>query len=299
MKTKANDQVIIAIFYIVAYIRFSSNFELAISFAANYLSPPLSLDFKRLLWQLENSEYPTLKAAFDDYLEEWRDESLEFLEAIYLIESSLYESEEFRRISLLDKSLDIILEGNYEKMMHYSQELRGKVQTFNMIGVVLPILGLIILPLAAAFSNPSSVLQVVIVLYNVIIPVSVGYFALTIVFNKPSSVNSIKPSKQLKHKLRDLQMYPLKISKEKTIYISPKIPAIAIFILFFSIGISPIIFHITGLETQLTESLSSIFPNSPFGEFQTYKEIEDSNNNLYNFVHYGFYTGILSLFIPL
>lgn len=299
MKNKANDQVIIAIFYIVAYMRFSSNFELAISFAANYLSPPLSLDFKRLLWQLENSEYPTIKAAFDNYLEDWREESLEFLEAIYLIESSLYESEEFRRISLLDKSLDIILEGNYEKMMHFSQELRGKVQTFNMIGVVLPILGLIILPLAAAFSDPSAVLQVVIVLYNVIIPASVAYFAFTIVYNKPSSVNSIKPSKQLKNKLRNLQMYPLKISKNKIILISPKIPAIIIFILFFSIGISPIIFHITGLDVQLTTSLTSIFPSGPFGEFQTYKDIEDSNGNLYNFGPYGFYSGILSLFIPL
>jgi len=104
LKAKANDEIIIAIFYMVAFMRFNSNLELAVNFAANYLNAPLSLDFKRLLWELENSEYPNIKQAFDNYLEGWRDENLEFLEAIYLIESSLYESEDFRRISLLDKS---------------------------------------------------------------------------------------------------------------------------------------------------------------------------------------------------
>jgi hypothetical protein len=68
MKSQANDEVIVAVFYIVAFMRFNSNFELAINFAANYLNPPLSLDFKRLLWELQNSKYPTIKQAMDKYL---------------------------------------------------------------------------------------------------------------------------------------------------------------------------------------------------------------------------------------
>ena len=122
LKAKANDEIIIAIFYMVAFMRFNSNLELAVNFAANYLNAPLSLDFKRLLWQLENSEFPNIKLAFDNYLETWRDDNLEFLEAIYLIESSIYESDDFRRISLLDKSLDIILQGNYEKILNFAQK---------------------------------------------------------------------------------------------------------------------------------------------------------------------------------
>jgi ABC-type multidrug transport system fused ATPase/permease subunit len=189
MRSKSGDQIIIAIFYIVAFMRFSSNFELATSFAANYLSKPLSLDFKRLLWELENAKYPTIKIAFDHYLEQWRDDNLEFLEAIYLIESSLYESEEFRRISLLDKALDTILQGNYEKMLHFAQGLRGRVSTFNMVGIILPILGLIILPLAASFGDPKATWEVVFILYDILLPISVAYFAFIIIFNRPSSVN--------------------------------------------------------------------------------------------------------------
>ena len=299
LKAQANDEIIIAIFYIVAFMRFNSNFELAVKFAANYLNPPLSLDFKRILWELENAKYPNIKKAMDKYLEDWRDENLEFLEAVYLIESSLYESDSFRRISLLDKALDIILQGNYEKMLHFAQELTGKVTTFNMMGVVLPILGLIILPLAASFGDPKGTWEAVFLLYNLIIPALIGYFGFMIVFNRPSAVSSIKTPKNIKG-LKQLQQYPLKISKKKTIYISPKIPAIVALVVFLLIGLSPIIFHQTGVDLILNQRLESIFgANSPFGVFQEYKTIVGKNGDDYIYGPYGVYPGLLSLFIPL
>ncbi|MFW5704925.1 MAG: hypothetical protein ACOCXG_03695 [Nanoarchaeota archaeon] len=298
MRAKANDQVIIGVFYIVAFMRFNSNFELAVNFAANYLTPPLSLDFKRLLWELDNGKYPNIKAAMDAYLEDWRDENLEFLEAIYLIESSLYESEDLRRITLLDKSLDIILQGNYEKMLHFAQELRGKVTTFNMIGIVLPILGLIILPLAASFGDPKSTWEIVFILYDIIIPALIGYFGFSIIFNRPSGANSIKPPSIDKKKLKQMQSYPLKLSKTKTIYVSPKVPAIFFFVLFLLIGFSPVLFHYTGIDATLNDKLLTIFgESSPFGVFQEYKLIDGDPS--YQFGPYGTFPGILSLFIPL
>ena len=299
LKAKANDQIIIAIFYIVAFMRFNSNFELAINFAANYLNPPLSLDFKRILWQLENSEFPNIKQAMDKYLEGWRDKNLEFLESIYLIESSLYESDNIRRISLLDKSLDIILQGNYEKMLHFAQELRGKVTTFNMMGVVLPILGLIILPLAASFGDPKSTWEFVLLLYNLIIPVLVGYFGFILTFNRPSTVNSIKTPKNIKG-LEQMQKYPLKISSKKTIYVSPKVPALIFFVSFLILGFSPILIHNFGLDDTVNQITTSIFgENSVFSNFLEYREINKDPRNVYDFGPYGPFPGILSLFIPL
>ncbi len=303
-KSKASDQIIMGIFYIVAYMRFNSNFELAISFAANYLGPPLSLDFKRLLWDLDNSKYPNLKAAFDEYLDDWREDNLEFLESIYLIESSLYESDEARRISLLDKSLDIILQGNYEKVLHFAQELRGSVSTFNMIGVVLPILLLIILPLAASFGSPKGIFEIVIILYNVAIPVGVFFFGMNILNSKPSGSSSIKTPK-LKN-IDQLQKFPLKLGS-KTLYISPKIPAIFIGILFLVIGFSPLLLHISGsfddgscmssIDSKMNSLVSGI--DSPvFDTFQTFKYISEDGGG-YCFGPYGIYPGLISLFIPL
>lgn len=308
-KSKSSDEVIIAIFYIVAYMRFNSNFELAVGFAANYLNSPLALDFKRLLWKLNNAEYPSLKVAFDEYLEDWREDNLEFLEAIYLIESSLFESEDFRRISLLDKSLDLILQGNYEKMLHFAQDLREKVQTFNMIGVVLPILGLIILPLAASFGDPKSTWELVFILYNILFPIGVAYFAFNIIYNRPSGTNSIRTPKNLKDLIK-LQKYPLKFGK-KTFYLSPGIPALTILILFLAIGIAPVLIHTLGSSTEdscmtsIELALNANFASaaggadSPFGFFQEYRFLDVDGGPSYCYGPYGTYPGLISLFIPL
>jgi len=294
-RAQANDEVIIGIFYIVAFMRFSSNLELAIQFAANYLSGPLSLDFKRVLWELENANYPNIKSALEAYLETWRDENLEFLQAIYLIESSLFESEDFRRISLLDKALDTILQGSYERMMHFAQELNGKVSTFNMIGVVLPILGLIILPLAASFGNPKSVWEIVFLLYNILFPIGLAYYAFLIIFNRPGGVSSVK-----KPNLKDiekLQKYPLKLGA-KTYYVDAKWPALVTFAIFFLIGLSPLIFHATGIENQLNDAVMSISSGEgPFSKFQSYETIDKGGG--YEYGPYGVYPGLLSLFLPL
>jgi hypothetical protein len=311
LKAKANDQIIIAIFYIVAFMRFNSNFELAINFAANYLSAPLSLDFKRILWELENAKYPTIKVAFDKYLENWRDDNLEFLESVYLIESSLYESEEFRRISLLDKALDTILQGNYEKMLHFAQDLRGKVSTLNMIGVVLPILGLIILPLAASFGSPRAVVNIVFLLYNILFPFGVAYFAFLIIFNRPSSVNSIKIP-NLK-RFKNLQKINYNIFGKKFL-LPVKYTSFILFLFFFLIGMIPILIHNLGSvpddeicmstgDLAINNALSSSFsninsnPNSPFLKFQEYKYIDKEGG--YCFGPYGLYPDLLSIFIPL
>ncbi len=304
--SKAQDQIVLAVFYIVAYMRFNSNFELAINFAAHYLGPPLSLDFKRLLWQLDNAEYPSLKVAFDSYLERWRDDNLEFLEAIYLVESSLYESEDFRRISLLDKSLDIILQGNYEKILNFAQVLREKVQFFNMIGVVLPVLGLIILPLAASFGNPKSVWEVVLILYDILFPAFVAYFGFTIIFNKPAGANSIKVNKRIKD-IDKLQKYKMNFFG-KPVFLDAKVPAITIFVLFLFIGLIPIFVHALGdeiegkctttLESSISQSFAGSFsPSSPFGTFQEYKFIDKGEGYCYG--PYGLYPGLLSVFLPM
>lgn len=299
-RAKANDEVIIGIFYIVAFMRFNSNLELAIGFAANYLSGPLGLDFKRILWEVENATYPNIKQAMDHYLESWRDENLEFLEAIYLIESSLFEGDNIRRIILLDKSLDTILQGSYERMIHFAQELNGKVATFNMIGVVLPILGLIILPLAASFGNPKTVWEIVFLLYNLLFPIGVGYFGFTIIFNRPGGVNSVKKP-NIKN-LEQLQKYPLKFMG-KTIYLSPIYPSLFIGGILILIGLSPLIFHAIGFDLVLNDALASAFGveegdrPGPFAVFQNYEYIDQDGG--YTYGPYGVYPGLLSLFLPL
>src|SRR3989344_2560470 len=124
-RLKASNQMVLCILYIVMYMRHTSNLENAIKFASELIGPPLSLDLRKLFWDVETRKFSSIKESLDNYLKQWRDYSLEFVESFHLIEGSLVESSEDRRISLLEKSLDVILNGTFEKMLHFSQELKN------------------------------------------------------------------------------------------------------------------------------------------------------------------------------
>ena len=157
-RMKASNQMVQSVFYLVTYMRHTSNLERAIAFASEHLDAPLSIDFRKLLWDVETQKFSTIKDSAESFLNFWQDTNKDFVQAFHLIESSLFESAEDRRLTLLDKSLDVILNGTYENMLHYAHALKGPMTMLNMLGVILPILGLVILPLVVSFmgSGPLS-----------------------------------------------------------------------------------------------------------------------------------------------
>src|SRR3989344_1363706 len=88
-RLKASNQMVLCILYIVMYMRHTSNLENAIKFSAQHIKEPLSLDLRKIFWDIETGKFSTLKESLDDYLEGWRDYNLEFVNAFQLIESFL------------------------------------------------------------------------------------------------------------------------------------------------------------------------------------------------------------------
>ncbi len=184
-RMRASNQMVLCIFYVVTYMRHTSNIERAIEFASTYLGPPLSLDLKKVLWDVEVQRYEAVKESLDAYLETWRKYNPEFIEAFHLIEASLYESSEDRRLGTLDKSLEVILEGTKEKMLHYVQNLKSPITTLHMLGVIMPILGLVILPLVVSFMENVGWYHIAS-LYNVVLPIMVYYLSKNILATRPT-----------------------------------------------------------------------------------------------------------------
>jgi hypothetical protein len=94
----ASNQMVQCIFYVATFMRHTSNLELAIKFAADRLSPPMSIDLKKIIWDVETGKHETIKESLDIYLETWRKWNLEFIESFHMIEGSLYESSEERNL---------------------------------------------------------------------------------------------------------------------------------------------------------------------------------------------------------
>jgi len=184
-RLKASSQMVPAILYLVVYMRHTSNLEKAIAFASEHLQYPLALDFKKIFYNVQIGKFSTIKESLDNYLEIWRDYNIEFIESFHLIESSLFEPDNSRRIMILEKSLQVVLDGVYDKMLKFTHEVRSPLTNVYMLGVVLPTLGLALLPLASAMIGEYIKWYHVFILFNLIIPFLVFYLTDKVMLNRP------------------------------------------------------------------------------------------------------------------
>ncbi|MFC1704805.1 hypothetical protein ACFLZ6_00575 [Nanoarchaeota archaeon] len=239
-RMKSGNQMVLCVFYIVTFMRHTSNMELAIEFGSDHLAPPLSVDLKKVLWDVETEKFESIKASLENYLKSWKKWNLEFIETFHLIEGSLYESDEKRRLNLLDKSLDIILQETYEKMLHYAQNLKSPLTMLNMLGIVLPILGLVILPLVVSFMDDAKWYNISL-LYNVALPAGVFYLGKKILATRPTGYGDVDIT-ELNPSLKKYKNVLIKFGG-KEYALNPLYLSIGIGIIFFMIGISPLLAH--------------------------------------------------------
>jgi hypothetical protein len=263
-RMKSSNQMVQCIFYLVTYMKHTSNLERAIQFASDHLTPPLSLDMKKVLWNIETGKFSSIKDSLETYLEHWTEWDREFVEAMHLVISSLYETSEERRLALLDKSLDVVLTGTYEKMLHYAHNLKSPMTMLHMLGIILPILGLVILPLVVSFmggegSSPLRMAVYIAVLYNITLPIVVFYLGKVILSKRPTGYGDTDISEQ-NPELKKYKNVLIPLGKKLEIKINPLFFSIIIFAVLFLVGFSPLIIHALnpGFEIPLGENFQML-----------------------------------------
>ncbi|MBI2558717.1 hypothetical protein HYW20_05315 [Candidatus Woesearchaeota archaeon] len=292
-RLKASNQMVLCIFYTVTYMRHTSNIENALEFASQHLSPPLSLDLKKVLWDVETEKYSSVKESLDMYLETWKKWNIEFIESFHLIESSLYEGEESRRLNALDKSLDVILDETYEKMLHYAHNLQNPITMLHMLGIILPILGLVILPLVVSFMENVRWYHLAVI-YNVILTVVVYYLGKNILSRRPTGYGDTDISEE-NPELKKYRNILIRIGKNE-FQMTPAIISVFIGVIFFLIGLSPLIFHALGIPDF---GFGGEDVSSSCGQRYCFLEYRLSSTTNQEIGPYGLGAAVASLFIPL
>ncbi|MGV8162786.1 MAG: hypothetical protein ACP5N2_05650 [Candidatus Nanoarchaeia archaeon] len=306
-RMKASNQMVLSIFYVVTYMRHTPNLELAINFAAEHLAPPLSLDFKKVLWDVETGKFDNINQSLDYYLESWKEYNPEFIESMHLIQSTLYESSETRRMNALDKSLTVILDETYEKMLHFTHDLQGPITTLHMLGIVLPILGLVILPLLTAFV-PETKWYHLFALYNILLPVLVYYLGKEILSTRPTGYGGIDLTNM--NARSQNERIEIKVDNQ-SFSIGTALAAMIIGIFLLLIGILPLLMHqinpdfdyvlaqtSDGVILTQEENLES--GDQAWMKFLDYREVKVEGVSTGKTIGpYGLGASILSLLIPL
>src|SRR3989344_4567168 len=279
-RLKASNQMVLCILYIVTYMRHTSNLENAVKFAGEHLSAPLALDLRKILWDVETGKFITVKDSLDSYLTYWRQYNLEFIESFHLIQGSLYESDEIRRIKLLDKSLETILESVYERMLHYAQDMKTPITMLHMLGVILPILGLVIFPLLGSFIGGLVKWYHVAFLYNLILPVILITVGNNLLSRRPTGYSE----SEFFSKKFSIDQY----QKTKLFGINFNIKAISwlIGIFFTLLGLTPLFLHFYD-------------PSFDQFEFLGFKLLDFKCENNICLGPYSILSLLVSLFVPL
>ncbi len=278
-RLKASNQMVLCVLYVVIYMKHTSNLEYAIKFAAEHLDVPMSLDLRKVFWDIEVGKYSNIKESLDAYLETWRHHNLEFVTSFHLIESSLYEPTESRRTDLLEKSLNVILEGTYEKMLHYAQDIKGPITTLHMLGVILPILGLVIFPILGSLLQGFVKWYHLAILYNIILPAIVFALGMNILSKRPTGYGSSRVAEKVYEKSYN-----------------PKTLCIFIAILLFVIGIFPLLVNVIE-KPVFAEGAKCANQDIDLGDsFGCFFGYVQSGDDVYG--PFGIGALILSFFIP-
>ena len=186
-QASASDQIVLAVLYMILSMKRDGNLEHAVHFAAKEIPAPLSLDLMKILWQFQSGTYATVNEAIDAYLVVWKGKEDGFVDAVNLIEASRFSTSKEKAEKLLDKSVDVVLTGVQDNMTHFAHNLKGPMSTLYMLGIVLPVLMLVMLPLAGSFMGVGAL--PVVLIFDVILPALVYMIAKGVLAKRPGGVS--------------------------------------------------------------------------------------------------------------
>jgi hypothetical protein len=227
--SKSSSDLVTFILYLVIYMRQTPNLEGAVQFASENLNSYLAFDLKKLIWDTAARKYTNIKEALDDYSQRWAKSSPAFTDALFLIESSVYQESEETRLNLLDEATQRILGGTYESMTEYASTLKEPLNTVYMLGMVLPVLGLVLAPMMMAFVSIPDFGILLALMYDVALPLMVYFLIRRRLLERPAGFSP--PDLSLVPGLPKVGTFYLKSGNRK-IAINALLPAAAVFILF-------------------------------------------------------------------
>jgi len=185
-RTRALTYVPEMVGYLIMSMKLVPNLEKSIEFAAKHGKGKVSDDFKRLIWDFQIGVYSSISEGLDMMAIRWGKYSTELKEALMKIRASVMEPSESKRYQILDKTMMEVLDSVKEKMGDYARSLNQPSVMLFYIGVLLPLLLVIVLPVGSAFSAlPFATAPMLAFIYVILIPLLAFNFAKRVVRKRP------------------------------------------------------------------------------------------------------------------
>ncbi|MCX6800804.1 MAG: hypothetical protein NTZ73_01295 [Candidatus Diapherotrites archaeon] len=185
-KNKALTYVPQIVGYMIMSMKLVPNLEKSIEFSAKHGRGKVAKDFKKVLWDFQIGVYGSVSEGLDALAYNWGKYSSELKEALMRIRASVMEPSESRRYQLLDKTMSQVLDSVKGKMEDYARSLNQPSIMLFYMGVLLPLLLIIILPVGSAFSGqPFSRPEILLIAFCGVLPFVAFSFAKGVVQRRP------------------------------------------------------------------------------------------------------------------
>ncbi len=174
--------------YFVMSMKLVPNLEHGVKFATEHGKGFFADKLSRVLWNTQLGVIRTIEEGIDSVAYQIGYYSGEFKHALMRIRSSLLEGDDAKRYVILDSALREAKSGIKEKLLAQADALyMPSIQLFY-VGVFLPLLVFIILPIGAAFSNNSMLASPYFIfgVYDVALPLLTFFFAKYVISQRPN-----------------------------------------------------------------------------------------------------------------
>jgi hypothetical protein len=193
--------MVLAIIYMTISMKVKPNLEHAVKYAAQNLKGPLAYDLKNLLWDVYFGKFLSMEEALESFGEKWKRENEEFTESLSLIKTAFHESSE-KMDRMFNEAVNRMLEGTKDRMKGYARDLRTPITLVNALGFLLPIIGLIFLPLLAIFMSEIFRPAFIGVGYCIILPLFVYWMMTNSLHKRPYTFHQPDVSKHPKFRMK-------------------------------------------------------------------------------------------------
>jgi len=136
-----------AIHHMSLSMRLTPSLDRAVKYASSSLSEPLASNLRKVLWDVYMREYSSVEEAFIAFAYDWSDWDEDFKRSLYMVRSAALEKTQEGINRVLDKANQIIIDGTKSKLEEFSNSLSIPAMVLFAIGIMLPLLLVIILPI--------------------------------------------------------------------------------------------------------------------------------------------------------
>ncbi len=179
--------------YLIMSMKLVPNLERAIEFAADHGHGKIADDLKKLLWEVKVGIKNSVAESIDELAYKWGDVSVELKKGLMKIRASVIETSDAKRFQLLDQTMSETLVSIKTKLEDYARTLSQPTMIMFYLGVLLPLLLIIILPVGSAFSGSTLARGTYLVLiYNIALPITTVLFARSVIKKRPPTYSSPK-----------------------------------------------------------------------------------------------------------